>query len=363
MESGNFRVIGLMSGTSLDGLDIACCDFSKSSGKWTFSLLKACTREYSDDWRRKLTDAHLMSAEGLLKLDVEYGRFLGQRVNDFLEGGSLNVELVGSHGHTVFHSPQQGLSYQLGFGKAIAFRCGLPVVSDFRMDDVLAGGQGAPLVPAGDYYLFGDYPYCLNLGGFANISEKKHQGITAFDICPVNFVMNRLAAKKGQKMDRDGALAKEGKTHPKLLKALNALDYYKQTPPKSLGREWVVRFVDPLLSRFCMSAEDALSTYVEHVSHQIAAVLNQQKQNKQVLVTGGGAKNGYLVQRITEKTRHQIIIPDQKVIDYKEAVVFAFLALLRHLGEINIFSSATGAGRDTSAGTLFMPGKGHSRLP
>lgn len=355
MKLEDFRVIGLMSGTSLDGLDMACCHFSHLAGKWEYDIVKACTREYPQYWQKNLAYAHRLGAEELLKLHGEYGKYLGEMICHFIKDNKLNVSLVGSHGHTVFHSPEKGLSFQLGFGKAIALQCELPVVSDFRMDDVLAGGQGAPLVPAGDLYLFDDYYFCLNLGGFANVSEKQPTGITAFDICPVNFVLNRLAAAKGKKMDLDGMLARRGSSHKGLFRHLNEMSYYEKNPPKSLGREWVEQYVDPLLSKYSLPVEDTLSTYVEHASHQIARVLEKQKDRKKVIITGGGAKNNYLVQRIMEKTKHQIIIPDQKVVDYKEAVVFAFLALLRSLGKINVYSSVTGAGTDTSAGTLFMP--------
>ncbi len=349
------NIIGLMSGTSLDGLDIANVRFGHHYKKWTFRFACTETIAYPDEWKKKLKDAHYLDSLSLLKLDVEFGRYLAGQVQQFLQKHRLNAELIGSHGHTIFHQPDNGISFQLGSGKALAKASGLTVVSDFRTDDVLYGGQGAPFAPIGDFHLFNEYQFRINLGGFSNISYEDDGVTRAFDICPVNYILNKEALKKNRDFDYNGKLAQQGAVNIKLLKELNQLRFYQNKPPKSLGREWVDTSFYPVAQKMDLSPEDKLATYVEHISTQISGVLNRFKETGKVLLTGGGAKNGFLLKKLQEKTSHRIIVPDVQLVDFKEALIFAFMAKLRIEGEINVFSSVTGASRNTSAGTIFTP--------
>lgn len=347
-------VIGLMSGTSGDGLDITACRFFKEGKAWNYQIISSETINYSDFWKKQLRTADKLETSEFLKLDLEYGKYLGQQVNDFLKRHKLAAELIGTHGHTIFHKPGKGLTYQLGAGNALFYETRVPVISDFRIDDVLSGGQGAPLAPAGDYYLFQEYDFRLNLGGFSNISFSENGIVYAFDICPVNYVLNREAGKLGKTFDHNGFIASENDADIELLNALNQMKYYNLSPPKSLSREWVEQEWDSVIRKFSLSPGVKIATITEHITDQLAEVLNRGKNRKNVLITGGGAKNKYLIQRLKQKIRLRIIIPDEEIIEYKEALIFAFLALLKQRGQINIFSSVTGASEDLSAGILYV---------
>lgn len=359
-----YRVIGVMSGTSLDGLDIAYCSFFREgsppsrSGTWKFKIHNAVTIKYSRQWRQKLSTAFGMKKADLSSFDKEYGRFIATEVINFLRSNRLSVDFIASHGHTVFHRPEKGITLQIGSGEQLAALVGQPIVCDFRSGDVALGGQGAPLVPVADRMLFSKYACCLNLGGFANISFDKKDKRIAFDICPVNIVLNDLAATLGKEFDKGGKLASQGTVHEPLLKKLNALPFYKGRPPKSLGREWVERSILPLLNSFKISIKDKLSTVTEHAAIQIAAVVNASAKSKNdgVLITGGGAYNEFLIDRIAYHTACKIVLPDDKTIQFKEAMAFAFLGVLKMRGEINILKSVTGAKKDSSGGRIFLPG-------
>lgn len=347
-------VIGMMSGTSLDGLDIAFCRFKKIDSKWTFEILEADTLDYPEIWIKSLTNAGNLKREELLALHDQYGRFLGKQAREFIDKNKLKPELIASHGHTIFHEPNKGITFQLGKGSLIAELTNLPVVWDFRSPDVAKGGQGAPLVPVGDKFLFSDYEFCLNLGGFSNISFDEKGKRIAFDICPVNIELNSLVREKGLTFDEDGEIAKTGTLNAELLSELNNLDYYRKSPPKSLGREWVEENVLPLMDSYRIPLEDKLNTFCEHIADQLAKSVNQYPKG-QILVTGGGTMNKYLMEVIRKKATHNICIPDKKTIQFKEALVFAFLAVLRLDNSINCFSSVTGAKSDSSSGTISYP--------
>ncbi len=339
-----------MSGTSLDGLDIAAVEFQRHAEKWEFEIITAETVSYSPEWRKKLENAPALSGEKLIKLHAEYGTWIGERISEFIKTCSFKPDLIASHGHTVFHQPEKNFTFQLGNGYSIAAATKTTTVADFRAGDVALGGQGAPLVPAGDRLLFQAYDYCLNLGGFANISFGEDGIRKAFDICPVNFIFNYFAEKKGLPFDKNGALGKTGKVIPVLLDKLNKISFYQQQPPKSLGREWMEKCFMPLLSSSGFADSDILRTVYEHVALQIAICL---KGNRSVLVTGGGANNKFLIELLQNKTEAVIVIPPEQIIDYKEALIFAFLGLLKILGKINCYASVTGATNDSSAGTIF----------
>jgi anhydro-N-acetylmuramic acid kinase len=345
------RVVGMMSGTSLDGIDLILCRFYKAGQQWKYRIVAADTFEYPLEWRKNLNGAAKLDAGSFLLLHQAYGSYVGDLVNQFLSGHDLKADLVASHGHTIFHQPGRGFTFQLGSGAALASRCKLDTVSDFRTLDVALGGQGAPLVPLGDELLFGNFKFCLNLGGFANISNQIDGIRIACDICPVNMVANELASRKGQEFDKDGILGSVGSIVPELVDALNNLDFYSRPAPKSLGREWVETFVFPLMARYHVPAEDLLRSVYEHISIQISRYINEYEPGE-VLVTGGGAFNTFLMRLIREKSKSMLVVPDNQLVKFKEALIFAFLGLLRYRKEINCLASVTGASRNSSSGTV-----------
>jgi len=345
-----FHAIGLMSGTSLDGLDLCFAEFEKTGTTWRFRILKAETLPYSEDWENKLRNSILLSAQELLELHSEYGYYLGKQVKEFIHRHRLdNISLIASHGHTVFHQPEKKFTLQIGDGRAIKLETGLPVIYDFRSQDVLMGGNGAPLVPIGDELLFSGYSACLNLGGFSNISLSWEGKRIAFDIAPVNIVLNYLAQQLHKSFDENGALAEKGHIHEDLLDRLNALDFYHQSHPKSLGVEWCLQHIFPAFEN--RETTDALATFTEHAAQQISAVINTYPI-KDILITGGGAYNTLLIEKIKAKTKASIIIPEKEIIDYKEALIFAFMGVLRMNNEVNVLSSATGSNADHCSGIM-----------
>ncbi len=352
-EKTTYRVIGLMSGTSLDGTDIALCSFRLKNKKWRYSVERTQTFPYSKQWKDRLSKLESGSALEFAQTHVDYGHYLGQLVNTFLRKNHPRPEFVASHGHTVFHQPFNGLSSQVGDGASIAAECGLPAVCDFRSKDIALGGQGAPLVPIGDALLFKSHSAFLNLGGFANCSLIGSNGIQAFDICPLNIVFNLLSHKLQKKYDPEGSLARRGQVNTALLNKLNKPDYYRQLPPKSLGKEWVVKNTIPLLNNSASNPFDLLRTFSEHASIQIAAVI---KRHDSILVTGGGAYNKFLLERIRYHTgkKTALGLPDSKTIEFKEALIFAFLGVLRWRQEVNSLKSVTGASSDSVGGCIYL---------
>jgi anhydro-N-acetylmuramic acid kinase len=350
-----YDVIGLMSGTSLDGLDIAHCRFTLDNNHWGFEIIQAETIVYTSDWKQRLIGAETSNALDFQQLHVDYGSYLGQRVSDFIIKHNTQVDFVASHGHTIFHQPDKRLTVQIGNGSSIASKCKLPVVCDFRALDVALGGQGAPLVPIGDRLLFSGFDFCLNLGGFANVSYEHTGKRIAYDICPVNIVMNALCEGLGKPYDENGDMAKEGMVSYYLLNELNQLAFYKIAPnsPKSLGKEWVLSNIEPLLELYEVSDADVLRTFCEHIAFQIAKCLNDKPKGK-ILITGGGAYNAFLIQCIQQQLKHEIVIPDKKTIEFKEALIFAFLGTLRMRNEVNCLKSVTGAFADSCCGAVYM---------
>ncbi|MGL6037300.1 anhydro-N-acetylmuramic acid kinase [Soonwooa sp.] len=346
--SQDFFALGLMSGTSLDGLDLCYSKFWKSDEKWHFEILETETIAYSEAWENKLRNAVKLNADALLALNSDYGFLLGELSQNFISKHNIkNLDVIGSHGHTIFHQPEKKMTLQIGDGRAIQILTKKNVVYDFRMQDVLMGGSGAPLVPIGDELLFSEVDACVNLGGFSNISFKKDEKRIGYDICPVNIILNYFAKKQGQNFDKDGELAKQGTVDSELLMKLNNIEFYQLSEPKSLGYEWVESHVMPLLKDF--SDLEILATFTEHAAKQIAINLNQ-NNIKKALFTGGGSHNTYLIEKIKTKTKTQIIIPNKEIIDYKEALIFAFMAVLKTNGDINILSSVTGSSHDHSSG-------------
>lgn len=351
MES--YISIGCMSGTSVDGLDLVACRFTFDE-KWSFEVLKATTISYSHKWINKLTTFSELTVLEFAFLHNDYGKYIGKQVADFCADLPEKPMLVASHGHTIFHQPESGLTLQIGNGANIAAITGIPTVCDFRSLDVALGGQGAPLVPIGDELLFPEYEFCLNLGGFANVSFRENEERKAFDICPANMAFNHFTKELGYEYDLNGSMGRSGATNMELLRLLNELDYYQQPGPKSLGREWFESEFLPLIYSFQLSPEDTLRTLYEHVSDQLMLAVDQYPKG-QVLITGGGANNVFLVELFSEKTKHKTIVPSSQIIDFKEAIVFAFLGVLRFRSEINCLRSVTGANRDQSGGVIYLP--------
>ncbi|MES1221038.1 MAG: anhydro-N-acetylmuramic acid kinase [Bacteroidota bacterium] len=372
-----YRAIGLMSGSSLDGLDIAFVEFHENAGQWTFQVLQADCYEYDQQWITKLQQAPSLSALDYQLLHTDYGHYLGKQVNHFIEKNDLHyqVALITSHGHTTFHLPSKKMTAQLGDGAAIAAETKLPVVTDLRSLDIAFGGQGAPIVPIGEKLLWNEYDYFLNLGGIANISMNTESlsgsGYIAFDVCPANKVLNMLAQQTGKEFDEEGKLAAGGTVNTDLLEKLNALDYYKLSYPKSLNNEFGTEVVYPLMQDAVPIAigsgiRDALRTYVEHITAQlvwsIKSMLRSSGNNTplgdggKLLVTGGGAFNTFLMQRLKtslEELKIEIIVPDDQLVKFKEAIIMALIGVLRWRQEYNVLSSVTGAQRNSIGGALW----------
>ncbi|MBU0487415.1 MAG: anhydro-N-acetylmuramic acid kinase [Bacteroidetes bacterium] len=347
-------IAGLMSGTSLDGLDIAVCEFRKEKHQWKYRILDAVTASYSDEWKARLSEAHTLRADEFVRIHFEFGAFMGDLVREFLGKNGLKADYIASHGQTVIHRPDQGNTFQIGHGASLARQAGVPVICDFRSGDVAAGGQGAPLVPIGDEMLFGEYKFCVNLGGFSNISFRHDERRIAFDICPVNFLLNKEAARLGVAYDDGGKVARAGMIMPGLLDKLNELAYYHQPFPKSLGREWTEKYISPIIPSKA-KPEDLLRTFTEHIAIQIAKVFNEHGRIRdKALFTGGGVYNQFLMERIAEYAGVEIVVPENQIVDFKEALIFAYLGLLRMVGQPNCLASVTGAKTDTCGGAIYL---------
>ena len=357
MQNETYNVIGVMSGTSLDGIDLAHIHFSIIDGHWDFTILESETISYDNDWLNKLKIAVDFSQEELIELNEDYTVLLANVIKTFVEKYNLkNLDAVCSHGHTILHQPQKGFTLQIGNLPEIAKLISQTVVCDFRVQDVQFGGQGAPLVPIGDRMLFSDYDYCLNLGGFSNVSFEQNGSRIAFDISPVNTVLNYYANKLGLDYDDKGTISKSGKPDAALMEELDTLDYYKKSFPKSLGFEFVKETVLPLIEKYNISIEDKMHTFTEHIAIQTASALDVQTVNdkRKLLATGGGTYNIFLMERMQfHLPQLEIIIPDKKIIEFKEALIFALLGVLKLRNEINVLASVTGAKHDHSSGVVY----------
>lgn len=354
MIKNEYKVIGVMSGTSLDGIDLAYITFTLDS-IWSFKIETAETVAYNEEWLSILKDLVSFSSEELQDIDDDYTLYLSKIIQDFIDKSNIKpIDAVCSHGHTALHQPKKGLTYQIGNKALLATQLNLTLVCDFRVQDVLLGGQGAPLVPIGDKLLFSDYNFCLNLGGFANISTEINSNRIAYDICPVNIVLNHYVKQLGFDYDDEGKIASTGEINLELFDALNKLLFYGQNYPKSLGLEWVNKEVVPMIDGYNLPVKDVLRTFDEHVAFQISKEINK-KSNASVLVTGGGAFNLFLMQRIKCLTKNKIITPTKEIIEYKEALIFGLLGVLKLRNETNCLSSVTGAKIDHSSGEIIIP--------
>lgn len=349
-----YNILGIMSGTSCDGVDLAYCRFHRRAGGWGFEILQAVTLPYSSTWLEQLQQAHTLPVPDLLQLHAAYGTYLGKLVKKFCEQYKLpQPDAVASHGHTIFHQPDRHFTFQLGNGYALHQACGFPVIWDFRSLDVALGGEGAPLVPVGDALLFADYDVCLNLGGIANLSYDVKGKRQAFDICFVNMVLNYLARQKGKAFDKNGEMASQGEVNMHLFKRLRSVYSKLYNSRPSLSREGFEKQIKPLLDATNIPVSDKLATCVESIAEEIVKALPPGRKLS-VLCTGGGALNAYLMYRLLDygSDRIQFIIPEEEIVNYKEAIVFAFLGVLRLRGEVNALSSVTGASRDSCGGVV-----------
>lgn len=352
MFKENYNVIGVMSGTSLDGVDLAYIKFNHS-GRWTFEIFQSETVSYSEEWFNKLKNAIHFNPSELVELNHSYTQLLASIIFDFISKHNLiEIDAVCSHGHTILHQPQNRFTLQIGNLPMIRDLVNQTIVCDFRLQDVQLGGQGAPLVPIGDELLFSEYDYCLNLGGFSNVSFNENGNRIAFDISPVNTVLNFYANELGFPYDDSGNIAKSGNMNLDLLQQLNNLEFYTLPYPKSLGIEFVNAEIFPLMHSYEIDVKDKLCTFVEHIAIQIVKICN--KPNAKLFVTGGGAYNRFLIERLCNYLPStEVIIPDDKTIQFKEALIFGFLGVLKLRNEINVMSSVTGASNNHSSGVVF----------
>ncbi len=361
-----YRAIGLMSGSSLDGLDIVFTELEESRGEWKFDIKAAACYAYDHEWKKRLINAKNLYAHDYFLLHAEYGKYLAEQVNAFIAENNLyhQVQLIASHGHTVFHEPQSGFTTQLGCGATLAALTGINVVNDLRSIDVALGGQGAPIVPLGEKLLFPSFDFYLNIGGIANLSFQHEKDFIAFDVCAANRVLNMLVQKEGKEFDEGGAIAERGEVNNALFNAINELDYYKMLPPKSLSNNFGTDVVYSLIESFDLNNSDALRTYTEHVAHQISESVQQiiidkaaGKNQFRLLVTGGGAFNSFLVKKLNENlaiSNVEVIIAEDNIVLYKEALIMALLGVLRWREENTVLASVTGASRSSIGGAVWI---------
>ena len=352
MNKKEVFAIGVMSGTSLDGIDLVYVKFLKKEYSF-FEIIHTETVSYTKEWKQVLKQAILLSSKELLDLDVIYGKHLGSVLVNFISNYKITeIDFIASHGHTILHQPEEGITLQIGSGSEIAKITQQKVVSDFRTQDVNLGGQGAPLVPIGDELLFSKYDFCLNLGGFSNVSFKKESKRIAFDICPVNIVLNHYANKIGLEYDENGSIASEGYLNRSLLEKLNTLAFYNKEAPKSLGLEWVQQEIFPLIDAIEEDISSVLRTFVAHIAIQISKII---KDSDSVLITGGGVFNSFLIQEIENYSNIKIVQASDTLINYKEALIFALLGVLKVDNQINCLKSVTGAHKNHSSGVVCLP--------
>ncbi|HRH39381.1 MAG TPA: anhydro-N-acetylmuramic acid kinase, partial [Flavobacteriales bacterium] len=347
----SYRVIGVMSGSSLDGLDLALCELELKRGHWSFDIEKAKTVKYSAAMQHRLKKVMSGSAFDLAELDAEIGAFIGKACLSFAKGVG-RVDLIASHGHTIFHQPKKRITTQIGSGAAIAAISGITTMCDFRSTDVALGGQGAPLVPLGEKLLFPEHQAFLNIGGICNISLHGSERVIGYDVCIGNQALNFLANETGKSYDRDGRMASTGAVNGALLAKLNALPFHRQKPPRSLGREWFDANVLPLIANARIPLADRMRTVVEHIAEQVGVAAKELRAP--LLVTGGGAHNSFLMDRLCAQLEFGLVIPSREVVDYKEALVFALLGVLRLRGEANALKSVTGAKKDSVGGAVYL---------
>lgn len=343
----SLNILGIMSGTSLDGLDLVVVKIDFIAGTYRFNIDKSKTIKYSREWKNRLNNSRFLSGEKLIKLNVDFGRLIGVEAKAFC---NESIDLIASHGHTVFHQPEYGITLQIGSLNEIATISGVKTVGDFRTIDVAKGGEGAPLVPVGDCFLFGDYDFCVNLGGISNISFDENGKRKAMDLSPCNIVSNYFANQIGLEFDEDGNIGKNGVVNIDLLQMLNKWNFYKESS-SSIGIERIEKDFFPIFKQFDISLENKLRTYYEH----LGVVIGKKLVYGKALITGGGVKNLMLLDCIKLNSVSKVVVPNTELVDFKEALIFAFLGFLRVNNHVNIFASVTGAKSDSCSGNIIIP--------
>lgn len=361
-----YHAIGLMSGSSLDGLDLAYCRFDLEGGTISWELLAQECVPFDPKWTMRLKKLYSQDALTFVKTHTYFGHYMGELVGDFVQKHGAKPDFVASHGHTVFHEPEARMTFQIGDGAALAVACGLPTISNFRQHDVALGGEGAPLAPIADKYLFAGYDFYLNIGGIANLSANVNGDMIAFDVCAANTLLNFVAAQIGLDYDRDGRLASNGQVREFLLDDLNNDYHYRNPYPKSISNKWVQSRMVPVLIRTRMSPEDKARTVCEHISLQISSSVSMIIQRENIdsrrfkmLATGGGALNRYLMNNIQEVFEHdglevELVLPSPEIIKFKEAILMAFMGVLRLTNTPNVLSSVTGAAQNNIGGAFYQ---------
>lgn len=354
------KIIGLMSGSSLDGVDLALCEFDQQENTLFWKILKSSTCSYSAEWKSRLINLPISSARDLMLADYEIGYLFGEMVWDFAKGQS--VDYIASHGHTLFHEPENKMTCQIGNGAAIAQTAGITTINDFRSSDISLGGHGAPLASIVDRDLLTDYAALVNLGGISNVSFTKKGSVFAYDVSPCNQLLNYLAAKCGLEYDKNGEMASRGQSHQGLMDEFLKFEFYKLDHPKSLDNNALQKYFFPVLDGFDLSVMDKMSTAVELIATTLTDELQKELSSTEdvakVLLTGGGAKNKFLVERIRQlNPNQQIVVPDETLIDFKEALLMAYMGYLRVMGKTNVACSVTGAEKDSISGAIYIAEK------
>ena len=350
METKKYSVIGIMSGTSCDGLDITYCDFWKKKNNWFYKLKYCEDIEYEMGLKKKLIKCYKMSGLDLKKLDIELGNFITEKINEFIIKYRIEPDLISTHGHTVFHDIEEKISHQIGNPFILYERIKIPVIFNFREIDVISGGQGAPLVPFGDIELFNEYDYCVNIGGILNITENNRDNLIAYDVCPANIILNYYSRKIGFDYDKDGKVSNTGNIDSNILNKLNKVRYYKNKGPKSLDIQKIEKLYFPILKKY--APKNILRTFVDHIGYQLNKSIKKNKSK--ILLTGGGAFNKTLLKSIEKHNHHnhRYILPDKNLVIFKESIIFGFLGLMRFLNDKNIVRSVTGAKQSSSSGII-----------
>lgn len=361
---GRYRIIGVMSGSSLDGLDVAFCELSDDGGSWSYTINQAETIPFPPKWKLRLEKLVLQNAVTYIKTHTFLGHYMGEVIKDFIDrhGIADQVDFIASHGQTIFHQPDNHFTSQIGDGAAIAAKTGFPVICDFRTTDVALNGQGTPIAPAANKYLFPQYKYFLNLGGIANIAVNTGDKYVAFDVVPSNFMMNELAGRLGKEFDEDGNAARTGKVNADLLEELNNSWYYGKEYPKSLSGGWINKVMGPVMKKYRIPVEDKLRTLCELIGIQLANAFKMVEQTEGIqistgetlYVTGGGAYNKFLIECIEAHVPLKVLVPDSQTVAFKEAALMALMGALRVTNQVNCFSSVTGADQDTIGGCIYQ---------
>lgn len=359
-NTNTFRVIGLMSGSSLDGLDIVYTEITNEQENYNYNIVHTACVPYPEQWLSKLKHLSEGTAKEIFQAHSNLGRYYAEKVNEFIIQYKLfgKVDFIASHGHTIFHYPDEDYTCQIGDGAHIAAITGIKTITNFRTVDIAYGGEGTPIVPIGDLLLFAPYKFCLNLGGIANISVKQKNKIIAYDICTANQVLNYYAAQMKMEFDESGNLARKGTLCKELYDKLQEIPYYDKNYPKSLDNSFSRKEIIPMMNQFDISVEEKLHTFTEHIAYQIADEIKRfplTKEHEEMLVTGGGAFNSFLIECIQKNTDVKLVVPDENLVKYKEALVIALMGVLRTQEKTNVLESVTGAQKDSCGGVIYLP--------